>query len=233
MTKHQLIGNGAAFDLDGERISAEGSTKGTGAAMCHCGWLSDELETGAARRQAFKSHKQDVDFSEMLLEFGAVELPEAEEEAEDTISDDEAEQLAKEWADLDEDAILDEDAPIEATAVAHFSGPAKHFFPFFGRDGGKDFAMSHQGVTSVDHDSKEFTLTIHGPEQAVVDNVARSLETLWSDGYDDFKIWKKTDEKYTSTPRSEKWGRDARFEMEQEWFRAYCANAACELSATV
>lgn len=57
---HALVREGAAFDMHG-MPAWHGTTAGTGRAMCECGALSEELPSGAARRQWHRrEHKPSV-----------------------------------------------------------------------------------------------------------------------------------------------------------------------------
>lgn len=59
--KHNLKHNGAAYNESAELINPDPKvTSGRGRALCTCGWLSDEVDTGALRRKWFKDHKASV-----------------------------------------------------------------------------------------------------------------------------------------------------------------------------
>lgn len=56
MDKHNLKARGAAFSLPNLTQVEEG-TGGTGVALCTCGWYSETLSSGRARKAAHKDHK--------------------------------------------------------------------------------------------------------------------------------------------------------------------------------
>ena len=55
---HGLWFEGAAFDSHGRRVQS--GTGGLGQAKCRCGWMSDVLSSGGARRRAHAEHKRQV-----------------------------------------------------------------------------------------------------------------------------------------------------------------------------
>lgn len=55
--KHQLCYRGAPHDPDTALIHKDTKvTSGVGRALCSCGWLSEDLDSGAARRRAHQEH---------------------------------------------------------------------------------------------------------------------------------------------------------------------------------
>src|SRR4051812_5414525 len=62
-TVHNLKNSGVPYDAKGVMVNDDFSTAGIGRALCTCGWLSESLKSGGARREAHKKHKENPEMT--------------------------------------------------------------------------------------------------------------------------------------------------------------------------
>lgn len=221
---HTLRFNGTPFHSDGTPVHLDGYasiTSGTGSAKCACGWLSEELPSGNARRAAHKLHKQEAALSE---ELGTLLLPPATVAADvqepEVTAPVQEEEVAPEPAAEDVDAT-EEDAPVAERAVPFTDAVAFHFWAYLGREATTAFmGLAFPDVTAK-FDNKEHVVILQGPDKEELETAADALLTMWSLAIAEFKEWSKGDTEWLERPRGGLEGRKASYRLRGEFYVRY------------
>lgn len=208
---HTLRFNGAPFASDGSPVHEDTSiTAGTGSAKCACGWLSEELPSGNARRAAHKAHKQEAPAVAVAAD---VQEPEVSAPVQE-------EEVAPEPVAEDVDAT-EEDAPVAERAVPFTDAVAFHFWAYLGREATTSFmGLAFPDVTAK-FDNKEHVVILQGPDKDELETAADALLTMWSLAIAEFKEWSKGDTEWLERPRGGLEGRKASYRLRGEFYVRY------------
>lgn len=236
-TNHQLIGNGAAFDDDGERLFSN-TTSGMGRALCSCGWLSEPTEYGRGRKKLHADHKD-----EQRLGDNIVEVTEATQDddyvteeldklfgvtAEDPLPDEELDELIEEIHQIVEGQTHEaletaEKGSEQAFPVKWPESVARLFWRALAKDGSDIFARA-VGARRESNESKGELLII-GPAIVAMD-LAERLSTVFVSAEVSLKQWRKTSPEYKRHDLKTSDGRRTAFAEEQDFLRAFCSAVA-------
>lgn len=216
-TKHALKYGGTPFNADGTTVNLDvKDIKGVGSAACACGWLSEPLETGAARKAAFKEHK---------LQAEAGETPEAAETSTDaTTAEDATETQGDATADEGSNATEanEEDGGLEVAYEGH--GAAKSFWKALGVDASS--AVAETLGCSLKYRTKDHVVLVSGD---AAEEVSVLLPRLWAESQPYFRDWKKADKKYGQHDKRTKDGLHDAYAMELRFFQDLGKGAAAAL----
>lgn len=222
---HALRANGAPFTVDGDFVNDDPkSTSGEGRAACSCGWVSETLSSGGARRSAHKIHKADPDAAPAEPE----ETPVAEAPAEPEAEAVEETQETQETPEEEPEPSAEEDAPVSqqetqaepeeddgVTVAYRGHGAAKSFWRALGVDASAAVAKAFDVV--LKYRTKDHTVSVYGDR---AEEVAEVLPRLWSESQPYFREWKKTDAAYLEHDKRTKVGLAAAYDAELAFFRA-------------
>lgn len=215
MATHALRFNGAPFTSTGDQVNPDASiTSGRGRARCACGWLSDELPSGAARRAAFKEHKVQAAIQELPDE-GLVAAAEVDHGVHADVPD---EEVAPEPAAEDADAT-----PKDAERALPFTDAvAFHFWAYLGREATTAFLKVAFPSVTARFDNKEHVVILQGPGDKL-EPAADAIMTMWSLAIAEFKEWSKGDTTWLERPRGGLEGRQASYRLRGEFYVRYAA----------
>jgi hypothetical protein len=220
-TKHTLKYGGTPFNTDGTTVNLDvKDIKGTGSAACACGWFSESLDTGAARKEAFKAHKAEaeaLDAAEADVSAGETATPE------DATAEAEGSEDASETQADSSEVAEDDDPGTEVAYEGH--GAAKSFWKALGVDASAAVAEVF-GVT-LKYRTKDHTVVLHGDE---AQTVADMLPRLWAEAQPYFRDWKKSDKKYGAHDKRTKDGLHEAYAMELKFFQELGKGAAAAVS---
>ena len=230
-TSHQLIGNGAAFDDDGERLFSK-TTSGMGRALCSCGWMSDPVEFSRTRKKLHADHKEAATAEE------AVEVTEATQDDGEVIAELDKLFGAATEEELDEPgeefvvtSILKgrgaletaEDGSEQTFSVRWPSSVARLFWRALAKDG-SDILAQAVGAQRKSNESKG-ELLITGPAIVAMD-LAERLPAVFSGAESALKNWRRTSPEYKRHDLKTVEGRRAGFAEEQDFLRGFCSAVA-------
>lgn len=220
MATHALRFNGAPFTSTGDQVNPDASiTSGRGRARCACGWLSEELPSGAARRAAFKEHKA---AETAAPEPAAVYADAAEEPVQAKVP----EEVAPEPATEDVDAT-----PKDAERALPFTDAvAFHFWGYLGRDATTAFLAGAFPQVTARFDNKEHVVILQGPADDL-EPAADAIMTMWSLAIAEFKEWSKGDTDWLERPRGGLEGRQASYRLRGEFYVRYATKFATEFES--
>ena len=239
---HQLISSGAAFDDDGGRLFSN-TTSGMGRAKCSCGWMSEVVEFGRARKELHADHKADSEA--LALELSGLieeELLEGSDEETFAPKDSPAFQLAdKFWPELgllSEDALGSPDELAEETveapepevlegeerdvATIRVLWPetvAKLFWKTLAKDGAKIIADAY-GLERISNESRGI-LEIKGKLSDAI-WLSDQLPGVFNAANNALKLWRKNSTEYKAHDLKTSNGRKTAFAAEQNFLRTFC-----------
>lgn len=114
----------------------------------------------------------------------------------------------------------------EITVSFADSGVSKHYWKSFGVDGGRLVAEGI-GVELSSSNSKDLSFILTGATPEMLIDASSQIEDMWSQGFEAFKTWRKTDEVYKNLPpQTFKWVTSDRYAAEQAWLRDFARNWA-------
>lgn len=225
---HALRANGAPFTVDGDFVNDDPkSTSGEGRAACSCGWVSEVLGSGGARRSAHKIHKADPDAAP-VEEDAPAETEEAVQETQETPEADPEPSAEEDAADSQEETQDEPEEDDGVTVAYRGHGAAKSFWKALGVTASAAVAKAYDGVV-LKYRTKDMTVSLYGDR---ADEVAEVLPRLWSEAQPFFREWKKTDAAYKEHDKRTKVGMTAAYEAELAFFRALGDGVAAALSGS-
>lgn len=239
---HQLIANGAAFDNDGERLFSN-TTSGMGRAKCSCGWMSEVVEFGRARKKLHADHKADSEALALELS-GLIEEELLEGSDEETfapkyspafrladkfwpelglLSEDALEspdELAEETVEAPEPEVLEGEERDAATIrVLWPETVAKLFWKALAKDGAKIIADAY-GLERISNESRGL-LEIKGKLSDAL-WLSDQLPGVFNAANNALKLWRKNSPEYKEHDLKTSNGRKTAFEAEQNFLRTFC-----------
>lgn len=166
--KHTLVHAGTPHDEVGYELTDPKVTKGTGRAKCSCGWLSEELDTAAARKSAHAEHKAEV----------AAEADAPKDAPSKGKKGSQGRGKAKADPTPEPDAPEAAEPSLEVTLDYRTVGP-KHFWQAM-RDVAVDYASEQDGVDGVKAGPR-MTVVLSGDDGDALEETAAEVEKLWTE----------------------------------------------------
>lgn len=196
---HALVHNGTPHDEVGYELTDPKVTSGEGRAKCKCGWLSEELGSGAARREAFKRHVADPAFDEPTPDSDEDLIGEAPAKGK-TPAKGTTKTATKAAAPKAEKAapggLADPGEGGEYVDLT-FDVKPKWLWAVLGRYGAYAIAEAVKGVT-VSHDDKAMVIRITGNPKRL-EPLGDLIYAAWEASNPARKAWKKEDATYRKT----------------------------------
>lgn len=254
---HNLKHNGAPYTQAGELVNPNDTsvTAGTGAALCTCGTLSEELPNGAARRRWHKEHKEQAAASAPVQEQLVVEEHPTTDSLEELLGLPVAKPKAKRAPKAKEPRVTRAMARSELldtrkakAAAAPTAEPQdgyaeysktvamdKAIKPGFWRSLGRDAAtvvvQQVYPTVQVEADNAAFKLHLVGPQEDV-DAAVGAIKQLWKDALAATKEWKATDKAFLGRSEEPLARRREGYHLTEEFYRAYGQQRAASFSAS-
>lgn len=226
---HALVHNGTPHDEVGYELTDPKVTAGEGRAKCKCGWLSEELPSGGARREAYKRHLSNPE----------IDTEPSDEPGEDLIGEEpKAEggtpkpgtKAAKPRSTKKATNPPKADEPkaergLKATDGPHadvtFDVTPTWLWPGLGVHGAQALAGAVKGVTAS-HEGNGRKVRFAGASAKRVEALASLIQAAWAAQGAARKAWKKEDPEYRAIvdAKADGW-KPVAGALEHKWTREY------------